>query len=74
MKISYGAVLPLPPEEAFGSWPIRSTGRCSSPAERGVFDAWALCWCLHNPDVHSVVTGTKSVEQLESAAAAADLV
>jgi len=34
---------------------------------------WALGWCLRHPTVDAVVTGVKSVEQLESSAAATDL-
>ena len=34
--------------------------------------AWALAWCLQNPIVSAVITGTKSVEQLEASAAAVD--
>jgi aryl-alcohol dehydrogenase-like predicted oxidoreductase len=35
--------------------------------------AWALAWCLQHPAVSCVVAGCKSVEQLQSNAAAADL-
>jgi aryl-alcohol dehydrogenase-like predicted oxidoreductase len=35
--------------------------------------AWALAWCLQQPAVDAVVTGVKSVDQLESSAAATDL-
>jgi aryl-alcohol dehydrogenase-like predicted oxidoreductase len=35
--------------------------------------AWAIAWCLRNPAVAAVVTGTKSVEQLESSVAAVPL-
>jgi myo-inositol catabolism protein IolS len=34
---------------------------------------WALAWCLQHPAVSCVVAGCRSVEQLESAASAADL-
>lgn len=34
---------------------------------------WALAWCLGHPAVTSVLPGCKSVEQLESSVAAADL-
>lgn len=34
---------------------------------------WALAWCLMNPAVTCVIPGCKSVEQVESNAAAADL-
>ncbi len=30
---------------------------------------WAIAWCLQNPTVAAVITGAKSVEQLESSAA-----
>jgi aryl-alcohol dehydrogenase-like predicted oxidoreductase len=33
---------------------------------------WAIAWCLQHPAVSCVVAGCKSVEQLESNAAAAD--
>lgn len=36
--------------------------------------AWALAWVLRDPAVTSVIPGCKSVEQVESNAAAADLV
>jgi aryl-alcohol dehydrogenase-like predicted oxidoreductase len=36
--------------------------------------AWALAWCLRNDAVTAVVAGCKSVSQVESNAAAADLV
>ena len=35
---------------------------------------WALAWCLQNPAVTAVIPGCKSVEQVESNAAAAALV
>lgn len=35
---------------------------------------WALAWCLKNPAVTAVIPGCKSVEQVESNAAAAELV
>lgn len=35
---------------------------------------WALAWCLKNPAVHVVIPGCKSVAQVESNAAAAELV
>jgi aryl-alcohol dehydrogenase-like predicted oxidoreductase len=35
--------------------------------------AWAIAWCLHHPAVSGVIAGCKSVQQLESNAAAADL-
>ena len=35
---------------------------------------WSLAWCLRNPAVTCVIPGVKSVEQVESNAAAADLV
>ncbi|MEW1808945.1 aldo/keto reductase [Pseudarthrobacter sp. NPDC080039] len=35
--------------------------------------AWALAWCLRPPVITAVIPGSKSVEQLESNAAAADL-
>ncbi len=35
---------------------------------------WALAWCLKHPAVTAVIPGCKSVEQVESNAAAADLV
>jgi len=31
---------------------------------------WALAWCLRNPDVAAVVTGTRSIQQLDSSATA----
>jgi myo-inositol catabolism protein IolS len=34
---------------------------------------WALAWCLQHPAVSAVIPGAKTVEQLESNAAAADL-
>ena len=34
---------------------------------------WALAWCLKHPAVSCVIPGCKSVEQVESNAAAADL-
>jgi myo-inositol catabolism protein IolS len=34
---------------------------------------WALAWCLRHPAVSSVVAGSKSVQQLQANAAAADL-
>jgi aryl-alcohol dehydrogenase-like predicted oxidoreductase len=34
---------------------------------------WALAWCLGHPAVTAVLPGCKSVEQLESSVAAADL-
>jgi len=34
--------------------------------------AWALAWCLRNPVVSAVITGTRSVEQLEASATAVD--
>jgi aryl-alcohol dehydrogenase-like predicted oxidoreductase len=34
---------------------------------------WALGWCLQNPAVTCVIPGCKSIEQVESNAAAADL-
>jgi len=36
--------------------------------------AWALAWCLQQPAVDAVITGVKSLDQLESSAAATDLV
>jgi aryl-alcohol dehydrogenase-like predicted oxidoreductase len=35
---------------------------------------WALAWCLRNPAITCVIPGCKSVEQVESNAAAAELV
>jgi aryl-alcohol dehydrogenase-like predicted oxidoreductase len=35
--------------------------------------AWALAWCLRHPTVSAVIAGSRSVEQLQSNAAAADL-
>ena len=35
--------------------------------------AWAIAWCLQHPAVSGVVAGCRSVQQLESNAAAADL-
>jgi myo-inositol catabolism protein IolS len=35
--------------------------------------SWALAWCLRHPAVTAVVAGSRSVEQVESNAAAADL-
>jgi len=35
---------------------------------------WALAWCLKNPAVSSVIVGCKSIEQLESNAAASELI
>ena len=35
--------------------------------------AWAIAWCLQQPAVSGVVAGCRSVQQLESNAAAADL-
>ncbi len=35
--------------------------------------AWALAWCLRHPAITSVIPGCKSVGQVESNAAAADL-
>ncbi len=34
---------------------------------------WALAWCLRHPAVSCVIPGCKSVEQVESNAAAAEL-
>jgi aryl-alcohol dehydrogenase-like predicted oxidoreductase len=34
---------------------------------------WALAWALRHPAVSAVITGTKSLEQLESSASAAEL-
>jgi aryl-alcohol dehydrogenase-like predicted oxidoreductase len=34
---------------------------------------WALAWCLQHPLVSAVIPGSKSIEQLESNVAAADL-
>jgi aryl-alcohol dehydrogenase-like predicted oxidoreductase len=34
---------------------------------------WALAWCLQHPAVSAVIPGCKSVEQVESNAAAAEL-
>jgi aryl-alcohol dehydrogenase-like predicted oxidoreductase len=34
---------------------------------------WALAWALQQPAVSAVITGTKSLDQLESSASAADL-
>ena len=34
---------------------------------------WAIAWCLQHPAVSCVVAGARSVEQLQSNAAAADL-
>jgi myo-inositol catabolism protein IolS len=34
---------------------------------------WALAWCLKHPAVSAVIPGSKSIEQLESNVAAADL-
>jgi aryl-alcohol dehydrogenase-like predicted oxidoreductase len=34
---------------------------------------WAIAWCLQHPAVSCVVAGAKSVQQLESNMAAADL-
>lgn len=35
--------------------------------------SWALSWVLRNPAVTAVIPGCKTVEQVESNAAAADL-
>jgi aryl-alcohol dehydrogenase-like predicted oxidoreductase len=35
--------------------------------------AWALAWCLRHPAVSTVIAGSRSVEQVQSNAAAADL-
>jgi aryl-alcohol dehydrogenase-like predicted oxidoreductase len=35
---------------------------------------WALAWCLKNPAVASVIVGCKTIAQLESNAAAGELV
>jgi aryl-alcohol dehydrogenase-like predicted oxidoreductase len=34
--------------------------------------AWALAWCLRQPAVDAVVTGVKTVDQLESSAVAVE--
>jgi len=51
---------------------VAEIGRTELPA--GVAMApWAIAWCLQHPAVSCVVAGAKSVQQLESNAAAADL-
>jgi myo-inositol catabolism protein IolS len=51
---------------------VAEIGRTEVPA--GVAMApWAIAWCLRHPAVSCVVAGCKSVQQLESNVAAADL-
>jgi aryl-alcohol dehydrogenase-like predicted oxidoreductase len=51
---------------------VEEIGRSEVPA--GVDMApWAIAWCLQHPAVSCVVAGCKSVQQLESNVAAADL-
>ena len=50
---------------------VEQIGRTEVP-EGMAMAAWALAWCLQHPAVSCVVAGAKSVQQLESNAAAAD--
>ena len=50
---------------------VEQIGRTEVP-EGVAMAAWALAWCLQHPAVSCVVAGAKSVQQLESNAAAAD--
>jgi len=51
---------------------VEEIGRTEVPP--GVAMAsWALAWCLRHPAVTSVIPGCKSVEQMKSNAAVADL-
>lgn len=55
-----------------GEWGKRFTQQSEAPS--GVPMApWALAWCLQHPAVSCVIPGTKTVDQLESSARAADL-
>ena len=51
---------------------VAEIGRTEVPA--GIAMApWVIAWCLRHPAVSCVVAGCKSVQQLESNVAAADL-
>ena len=51
---------------------VEEIGRTEVP-EGVAMAAWAIAWCLQHPAVSCVVAGCKSVQQLESNAAAAEM-
>jgi aryl-alcohol dehydrogenase-like predicted oxidoreductase len=51
---------------------VEELGRSEIPQGMAMA-AWAIAWCLQHPAVSCVVVGCKSVQQLESNIAAADL-